>query len=154
MSTTILAPNGLEIHAIGGEKAYKTVVRGDIAAAFHWLAIGDAEPEPVMIIVRNAKTMGGAGYVIPFSSMWRYAGSKSGAPSPDLLRTAAGIVEELGFFADRSTVYRLCDLIVEEMDTMRFMPSDDPNAAPEKRPGGDIEATITVNGKTVAESAI
>jgi hypothetical protein len=152
--SNLVSASGRQIHAIGGETAYKTVVRGDLGAAFHWLAIGDAEPEPVMIIVRNAKTMGGAGYVIPFSSMWRYAGSKSGAPSPELLKTASGIVEELGFFADRSTVHRLCDLIVEEMDTMRQMPSEDPNAQPEQRPGGDIEATITMNGKTVAEAAI
>jgi hypothetical protein len=150
---SIISPEGREITALGREGAPQTIIRGDIAACFDWLDIGNKDKDPCMVIVKNSTAIG-AGYVIPWSAAWRYADSKTGAPSKALLDTAKGLAVELGFFPDRFVVTRICDLIVDSLPVLMKMPSDDPHEKPEGLPNDPIEATMKINGRVAAENLI
>ena len=131
---------------LGGDRAWRKRVIGDIVCAYQWLDIGEDEPTPCMTLFPAKRRMDTAAYVIPQRNAHAYA-ANNGHASGDLMGLAFMAAEHMGFFPDKSTVSRIMNIVLEGIPDLIDMPSDQHADLGIKRPLQGIEATVTLNGR-------
>ncbi len=136
---------------LGGTRAWKQYVKGDIVASLQWIDLGGDDPEPCLALFSTRLKSGAGAYVVTQAKAHQYADSR-GNPTPHLLRAGFAAAVQMGFFPDSSTVHRVIDVIVDTISDLILMPTLPPEAV--KRPVRGIEATLSVNGKPVAEAVV
>lgn len=152
----ILAPSGLPMVQLGGDRAWRQFVKGDIVVSLQWIDRPDIDPDgphPCMVLFPRSSRMDAGAYVIPQKNAFAFC-EKDGSPTPHLMGTAFKAAGTMGFFPDQSTIHRVIDAICEAMADLVRMPSTQPLALEIKRAAIGAELTAKVNGKTVAEGTI
>jgi len=135
---------------IGGAKAWKVRRHGDIGVSFQWV-----NEEPAMILFPANRSLPGAGaFVICLSAAFKYADSKSGAPTPYLIQAAAQAATQLGFMAtDTFALRRIADVIVDSLPDLVDMPPE-PQQFNAEQAQAIGEMVVKIGGKTVHESVV
>jgi hypothetical protein len=160
--TSILGPNGTPMVELGGERAWRKRVIGDIVVSYQWIdlrAHGDTNaedgPEPCMCLYPAHRRLEVGAYTIPQRNAWAYADSKTGQPSEQLYRTAHRAAGDLGFDKnDKQAFFRVLDVICEGIPDLIDMPSEQPSALDLRRHLLGIEAAAKVNGQTIHQELI
>lgn len=124
---------------IGGAKAWKQTVFGDIVVTFDWV-----NDEPAMLITPKVVKIQGA-YVICLSSAYKYTSSQY------LIQQSVACAKHIGMDGgSRFTVTRIADAIMECIQDLCEMPPEQMARPAEKgKVVGDM--VVKVNGKTVVE---
>lgn len=78
------------------------------------------DTEPCMCLGRSGIKR--SAWVIPLSSAYMYADSQSGEPTEYLVGKACEIAHHLGMTADRSTVFKIASVIVDNLSDLIRMP--------------------------------
>ena len=139
--------------ALGGDRAWLQRTKGDIAISFEWLDVGKKEPSACLVLFPTILKLDGGAYAIPQENAYEYADAKGG-PTPYLLVAAYNAATTMGFFPDQSTVFRIVDIIVENLPDLIRMPSEQPKQLDIERPVLGIEARAKVDGQTVHEEVL
>lgn len=151
--SSILSATGRQITEIGGEKVWDQRTKGDIVISFQWLMVGGKDAQACMCLHPLIPKLEGGAYAIPQENAYEYADSK-GNPTPHLLTAALNAAVSMGFFPDKSTVFRIVDIIVDGLEDLIRMPSDAPGAYDVDKIISGIEATIKVNGRVMHEELV
>lgn len=138
---------------LGGDRAWLQRTKGDIAISFEWLDTGKQEPEACMCLWPTVLKLDGGAYVIPQGNAYEYVDNR-GRPTQFLLVAAYNAASTMGFFPDQSTVFRIIDIIVENLADLVRMPSEQPQSLNVARPVLGIEARAKVNGEVVHEEVL
>ena len=152
----ILGPRGTAMVELGGARSWRTFTKGDIVISLQWLDLGaqghnEGAPEAVMAIFPANRRMETGAYIVPQANAWAYVNNK-GEPTPQLMKAAFLACVQMGFHPDKSTVFRVMDGICEAMGDLIRMPSDMPDSLHVAKAVAGIEATMKLNGQTVAEA--
>lgn len=139
---------------LGGERAWRQRVIGDIVCSFQWLDLraagdttADGAPEPCMCLFPAFRRMETGAYTIPMRNAYAYVDSK-GNPTPQLLKSAALAAETLGFdMHDRSSIHRMLDIICEGIPDLIDMPLEQPAALEVRKHRLGIEVTARACGQ-------
>jgi hypothetical protein len=150
---SILSPRGQSWVEIGGDRCWMQRVKGDICVTFQWLMAGRKEPSPCMVLTPMAVKLDGGAYVIPQENAYEYA-DILGNPTPHLMVAAFNAAQQMGFFPDQSTVFRIVDIIVDGLPDLIRMPSEQPDDLNLKAPTLGIEATTKVGGQVFRQEVI
>jgi hypothetical protein len=150
----VLGPNGRPMVSLGGADAWKQWVHGDIVVSLQWHDCGSHDgAEPCMVLFPSARRDAGA-FVIPQASSWKYA-RNDGRPTDLMWHASRMVAVMLGFDAnDRQVRMKLCEHIVDHMPDLKDMPSQPPREQQVKPVILGIEASMSVNGKTMTEEVI
>lgn len=154
--TSILGPNGTPMVELGGERAWRQRVIGDIVCSYQWLDLrswghagAEDAPEPCMVLFPAFRRMETGAYTIPQNNAYAYVDSR-GNPTEWLFRAAQKAAETLGFdINDKAAYMRILDIIVEGMPDLIDMPSDQPAALEVRRQVLGIEVTAKAAGQTL-----
>jgi len=124
----------------GGPTAWKVRKKGDLVIAYHWI-----NGEPAMCLYPLRKRLGSAVYAIPMARAHEFVNRK-GYPTPYLAEASVKAAIVMAMEQDKSTLYRIRDVILDGMEDLIKMPPDPQqfSAAAQKAIG---EATLFVNGK-------
>lgn len=135
---------------IGGPKAWKVRQHGDIGVSFQWV-----NEEPAMILFPARRSLPGAGaYVICLSAAFRYANSKTGAPTPFLVQSAALAAKQFGFMpTDTFAARKIAEVIVDSLPDLVDMPPE-PTGMTKEQTATIGEMVIKVDGETIAEREV
>lgn len=135
---------------IGGAKAWKVRQHGDIAVSFQWV-----NEEPAMILFPARRSLPGAGaFVIAISAAFKYADSRTGAPTPYLVRASAQAAQQLGFTnSDTFAARKIAEVIVDSLPDLIDMPPE-PQQFNQEQAAAIGELSIKVDGETVHEGEI
>lgn len=152
--SSILGPSGTPMVELGGERAWRQRVIGDIVCSFQWLDLraagdesADGQPEPCMVLFPAHRRMDVGAYTIPMRNAFAYVDRK-GNPTPQLLKTSALAAETLGFdMNDRASITRMLDIICEGIPDLIDMPTEQPSALEIKKYQMGIEVTARAAGK-------
>ncbi len=147
----ILGTNGRPVVELGGARAWKQYVKGDIVASLQWLDCGGDMPEPCLALYAARRRMDAGAYVITQGRAHEMA-DRHGNPTPALLRAGFVAAAQLGFHPDLATAHRCIDAIVEAIADLILMPSLPP--VEPKKPERGIETVIRVNDEPVAEGVL
>ncbi|ARU06147.1 hypothetical protein CCO03_17015 [Comamonas serinivorans] len=146
---------------LGGGRAWKQRVKGDIVVSFQWLELwklGDEtaphEPEPCLVLFSAHRRMDAGAYVIPQRNAFMFATNK-GQPTQHLCLAAAKAAATLGFsLTDRSAATRIVDIVLDELAELIYMPIEQPDALTTQRPVSGIEASVKVGGQVIHEEVV
>lgn len=135
---------------LGGTKAWKVKLKGDVVIAYHWV-----NNEPAMCLYKKGAMLVNrpGAFVIPLESAFKYAESKTGMPTPYAIKRAVTAAEVMGFFPDRSTVIRIVDAILDGLVELIEMPPE-PTGLNRKDTDAVGEILLKIGGKTVVEGEI
>lgn len=135
---------------IGGSKAWKVRSHGDINVSFQWV-----NEEPAMILFPARRTLPGAGvYVICLSAAFKYADSKTGGPTPYLVRASMAAAQQLGFMStDTFAARKIAEVIVDSLPDLIDMPPE-PQQFNQEQAQAIGEMAIKIDGQTVHEAEI
>lgn len=135
---------------IGGAKAWKVRQHGDIGVSFQWI-----NEEPAMVLFPARRSIAGAGaYVICLSAAFRYADSKTGAPTEYLIRQAVAAASQLGFSpTDTFAARRIAEVIVDSLPDLVEMPPE-PTGLNAEQQAAIGEMSIKIDGQTIAEREV
>jgi len=135
---------------IGGAKAWKVRQHGDIGVSFQWV-----NDEPAMILFPARRSLPGAGaYVICLSAAFRYADSKTGAPTPFLVQGSVMAAKQLGFSAtDTFAARKIAEVIVDSLPDLVDMPPE-PQQFTQEQTQAIGEMVIKLDGQTIHESEV
>lgn len=157
--SSILGPNGTPMVELGGDRAWRQRVIGDIVCSFQWIDLsewgesGDG-PEPCMVLFASSRRIDAGAYTIPQRNAYMYADG-TGRPTEWLFRAAWAAAETLGFSrADKSAYTRILDVIVEAIPDLLAMPSEQPAALEVRKPLLGIEISATAAGKQLHAEVI
>lgn len=159
--TSILGPRGTPMVELGGERAWRQRVIGDVVCSYQWLDLraagdqtADGEPEPCMVLFPAYRRMDAGAYTIPMRNAYAYVDNK-GNPTPQLLKSAAAAAESLGFdLNDRASITRMVDIICEGMPDLVDMPLEQPAALEVHRHRLGIEVTARAMGRELHSEVI
>lgn len=149
----ILSPNGQSWVEVGGERCWLQRIKGDICVTYQWLDVGKREPSACMALFPITMKLGGGMYAIPQENAYEYADVK-GNPTPYLMTAAFNAAQQMGFFPDESTVFRIVDIIVDGLADLVRMPSEQPTDFHIKKPVMGIEATARAGGRVVHQEVL
>lgn len=135
---------------IGGPKAWKVRQNGDIGVSFQWV-----NDEPAMILFPARRSLPGAGaYVICLSAAFKYADSKTGAPTPFLVKASMLAAKQLGFMeTDSFAVRKIAEVIVDSLPDLIDMPPE-PQQFTQAQQQAIGEMSISLDGKVIAEREV
>jgi hypothetical protein len=151
--SSLLSPRGATMVALGGERAWKQRIKGDICISYEWLQAGKKEPSACMVLFPTTLKLEGGAYAIPQENAYEYADAR-GRPTPYLLVAAHNAAVSMGFFPDKSTVFRIVDCIVEGLEDLVRMPSEQPGALNIEREVLGIEAQARLNGQVIHQEVL
>lgn len=151
--SSILSARGQRHVELGGERTWLQRTKGDICITFQWLDIGKREPAACMVLFPTTMKMDGGAYAIPQDNAYEYADA-AGEPTPYLMVAAFNAAQSMGFFPDQSTVFRIVDIIVENLPDLIRMPSEQPGELNIDRIVRGIEATAKVNGQVIHQEVL
>lgn len=133
---------------IGGAKAWKVRQHGDIGVSFQWV---NEEPAMILFPLRRSLATAGA-YVIALSAAFRYADSKTGAPTPYLIRQSIAAAQQLGFSpTDTFASRKIAEVIVDSLPDLVDMPPEPTGMNADQTASAIGEMSIKLDGKTIAE---
>lgn len=134
---------------LGGDRAWKQFVKGDIVVSFHWV-----NGEPAMCLWPKVKrTLHAGAFIICLSAAHKYAKS-NGDPIPDyLIPQAMEAARVMGMDLTRFTVRRIADAIFEHIPDLVRMPPE-PTLKQQRldRPVGEM--VLTAGGKVIHEGEV
>jgi len=135
---------------IGGAKAWKVRQHGDIAVSFQWV-----NEEPAMILFPARRSLPGAGaFVIAISAAFKYADSRTGEPTPYLVRASVQAAQQLGFTnSDTYAARKVAEVIVDSLPDLIDMPPE-PQQFNQEQAAAIGELSIKVDGETVHEAEV
>jgi len=135
---------------IGGAKAWKVRQHGDIAVAFQWV-----NEEPAMILFPARRSLPGAGaFVIAISAAFKYADSKTGAPTPYLVQASVQAAGQLGFSkTDTFAARKIAEVIVDGLPDLIDMPPE-PQQLTQAQTHAIGEMVIKIDGETIHEAEV
>jgi len=134
---------------LGGEKAWKVYSKGDIAVSFQWV---NGEPAMILYPKKPSGTIFGA-FVLPLESAFKYADSKTGAPTPYCIKMANTAIEVMGLFHDRFLLHRIVDAIMEGLLDLIEMPPE-PTGLNQKQAQEIGEIIVKHGDRTVYQGAV
>ncbi len=153
----ILGTSGRPMVELGGTNALKQFVKGDIVCSLQWLDIGGEDgPEPVAALFPIHRRMETGAYVVPQANAYEFF-TPQGHPTPHLMQAGINAATQMGFFPDRSTVFRIIEVLTDAAPDLVKMPTSLPASVHEAiRKEGErnvmgIEATASIGGKVIAE---
>lgn len=152
----ILGSTGLPMVQLGGDRAWRQFVKGDIVVSLQWIDRPDIDPDgphPCMVLFPRTSRMDAEAYVIPQKNAFAFC-EKDGSPTPHLLGTAFKAACTMGFFPDQSTIFRVIDAICESLGDLVSMPSTQPDALEVQTKRMGVELSASINGKTIAQEVI
>lgn len=154
MDSFILGQNGQRMVSFGGPECWKVTKQGDIAISFQWLDTGheSGEDQPCMCLYPVNRRMETGTYVIPQENAHHYA-DKRGNPTSLLMGAAFKATVQMGFYPDKSTVFRVIDIVIGYLPDLIRMPSA-PIRPERAAPVQGIELAVKVDGKTMHEALI
>ena len=134
---------------LGGEKAYKVNVKGDIVVSYQWY-----NGEPAMFLYpANPSSLNPGAFILPIESAFKYSDRRSGLPSLHCFRMAERAAEVMGLFPGRSLLYRIVDAIVEGLLDLYGMPPEPPGL--NQKRGQEIgELVVKHGGRIVHHEAV
>lgn len=146
---------------LGGERAWRQRVIGDVVCSYQWLDLrsacdesADGEPEPCMVLFPAFRRMDAGAYTIPMRNAYAYVDTK-GNPTPQLLKSACLAAESLGFdMNDKHSITRMVDIICEGIPDLIDMPLEQPAALEVKRHNLGIEVTASAHGRAMHTEVI
>lgn len=134
---------------LGGAKAWKQNVNGDVVASFQWV-----NKEPAMCLYPlHPRTLNPGAYVLPLESAFKYADAKTGAPTPYAIKQAHIAAEVMGFFPDKFIVTRIVDTIMQGLLDLIEMPPE-PTGMTKQQTDAVGELLIKVDGHVRAAGEI
>lgn len=134
---------------LGGAKAWKQNIHGDVVASFQWV-----NGEPAMCLFPlHPRTLNPGAYVLPLESAFKYADAKTGGPTPYAIRQAATAAEVMGFFPDKFIVTRIVDAFLGGIIDLIEMPPE-PTGLNQKDTQAVGEMMVKVNGVTKVDGEI
>lgn len=127
---------------LGGEKAYKQRVIGDIVCAFQWV-----NEEPAMVLFPKIKrTLTNGAYVLCLSAAYKYANVHY------LVSQSFAAAKQLGFEDSKFSAHQIADIIIEGLPDLLEMP---PMPTQEQKLGQAIgEMLIKVDGQVIKHEEI
>jgi hypothetical protein len=156
----ILGTSGRPMVELGGTSAHRQFIKGDIVCSLQWLDLGGEDgPEPCAALFPTSRRMEAGAFVVPQAKAYEYF-TPQGNPTAHLMGAAFKACAQMGFHPDRSTVFRVIDVLTDAAPDLVKMPSSLPASVQEAiRKEGErnvmgIEATASVNGKVIAERVI
>lgn len=154
----ILGSTGLPMVQLGGDRAWRQFVKGDIVVSMQWLHRPDIDPDgphPCMVLFPVSRRTDAGAYVIPQRNAFAFC-DRAGNPTPHLMGTAFKAAITMGFHPnqDQSAVYRVIDAICECLGDLVSMPSTQPDALEVQAKRMGVELSASINGKTIAEEVI
>jgi hypothetical protein len=156
MSGSILGPNGQRMVELAGERAWLTRTKGDITCSYQWIQVDELDrdaPVACMCLFPNMRHMDTAAYVIPQRNAHEYATNR-GEQSPALMGMAFKAAAHMGFFPDTSTVHRIMDIVIDGLPDLIRMPSEQPGSLNIARLVHGIEASASINGRTIHQEVL
>jgi hypothetical protein len=141
--------------AIGGPEAWLTRTKGDIECIFQWVDTNheSKEPQPCMCLRPAVKRDGNGTYILPAEEAYRFATSK-GKPTPDLMKAAFMYCKITDTHPDKSTIFRVMDIILDGLQDLIRMPTSQPQALFKPKALKGIELAIKKDGQTVHEAVV
>lgn len=135
---------------IGGAKAWKVRQHGDIGVSFQWV-----NDEPAMILFPARRSLPGAGaVVICLSAAFKYADSRTGAPTPYLVNFSVQAAQQLGFTnSDTYAARKIAEVIVDSLPDLVDMPPE-PQQFSQDQAQAIGEMAIKIDGQTVHEAEV
>lgn len=135
---------------IGGEKAWRKYVKGDIGVSFQWV---NNEPAMILFPVRRQKLDAGA-FVICLSAAHLYAQNDGHPALHYCIPKAIEAAKIMGMSVDKLTIHRIVDVILDAMPDLVSMPPEPNWAQIEKRGDTAGELVIKVDGETIMEREV
>lgn len=134
---------------LGGAKAWKQNVSGDVVASFQWV-----NGEPAMCLFpKIPRTLNPGAYVIMLDVAFKYANSKTGGPTEYLIQQAAKAAKVMGFNTDSFIIKRIADLILDGLQDLIEMPPE-PTGLTKKDTQAVGELLVKINGQTKVDGEI
>lgn len=134
---------------LGGAKAWKQNVNGDVVASFQWI-----NKEPAMCLYPlHPRSLNPGAYVLPLESAFKYADSKTGGPTPYCIKQAAIAAEVMGFFPDKFIITRIVDTIMGGLLDLIDMPPE-PTGMTKAQTEAVGELLVKIDGKVRLEGEI
>lgn len=160
--STILAPSGSPFVELGGERAWRQRVTGDIVVSYQWIDLrawndpgAEDGPEPCMCLFPANRRMDTGAYTIPQRNAWAYADSKTGQPTEAIFQTAHKAAMTLGFDSnDKAAFFRILDIIVDGIPDLIDMPGEQPGELTIKKAIAGIEISASAAGQRLSEEVI
>jgi len=119
---------------IGGDKAWRQFVKGDIVISFHWV-----NGEPAMCLwPKRQSSLHRSAYIICLSAAYKYA-KPNGYPTPELIPMCIAAARAMGMDSGKDTVRRIADAILDCLPELVKMPPEE-MVAPKRtdRPIGEM----------------
>lgn len=145
----------------GGPKCYRKKRFKDFMVFFEWfdeetMEVGRGEPTMVITRANRFALSGNRGSVlVPMGAAWKYADSKTGGPTRELVQFAAGACDELGLEPSKMNVFKVADAIVENVDELlRMPPEPSPDKFVSRKAKAIGEVTILDGGRVVGQSEL
>ena len=135
---------------LGGEKAWKQYIKGDVVVNFQWI-----NGEPAMILFPKVKrTLDAGAFAICLSAAFQYVKS-DGYPDLDyMIPQCAKAAKVMGMDATTHTIRRICDAILDGMEDLLKMPPERPKSHMEENKDVIGEAVIKAGGRTIMEQEL
>lgn len=133
---------------IGGDRAWKQFVKGDVVISFHWV---NGEPAMCLCPKRQSSMYRGA-YIICLSAAWKYA-KNDGYPTPELIPKCIEAARVMGMDTTKDTVRRIADAILDCLPELVKMPPEPTKKQMRTdRPIGEM--TLRNHGKIVHQGEV
>lgn len=128
---------------LGGEKAWKQRVTGEIVSSYQWI-----NKEPAMVLWPSGpRRLGGGAFILCLSAAFRYANS-NGSPTPYLIKQTIKIAQQFGMEPNQFLCKKIADVILDGLPDLCEMPPE-PTGLNAKQTEAIGEALIKVDGQTI-----
>lgn len=149
----LLSQSGAPIVELGGARAYRQFIKGDIICSLQWLDIGheSREAQACMVLFPANRKVETRAFALPQQNAHLYVTNK-GIPTALLVGAAFKGAIQMGFHPDRSTVKRIIDICADAMEELVKMPSSQPRALDVKQQHRGVEVTISQGGRVIGQA--
>ena len=117
----IVSSEGNELVMLGKGRAQKF---GDVVAEYTYI-----EGRPSMILYRPGPTERTRAFVMDMRDAHKYADSKTGGPSKTLFMDSVQAANTIGLTADKYSIKRIMDIILDGLPDLVKMPPSPPKVA-------------------------
>ena len=134
---------------LGGEKAWKQRVVGDVVLSYQWV-----NEEPAMVLFAKNPPIGAGAYIIGLSAIHKYVNS-DGYPNVDyLIPQATEAARHIGLGTLAISVRNVADAILDGAEDLVRMPPEPQGLNEEKLREAIGKATIKVDGTTIYQDEV